>query len=115
MPKFTVVYAPNADQTWLKACNTDEACSVRDALALSGVLLMFPEIDLSGTHRVGIFGKQVPLLHLLEEDDRLEIYRPLKQDPKALRRERAQQSAPKPKLSRRTRRRHKIYPPSDLS
>ena len=41
---------------------------------------------------LGIFGERVADSHILESGDRVEIYRPLKQDPKELRRRRAQKA-----------------------
>jgi putative ubiquitin-RnfH superfamily antitoxin RatB of RatAB toxin-antitoxin module len=38
---------------------------------------------------VGIFGTKVPLTQVLQQGDRVEIYRPLIADPKEVRRERA--------------------------
>jgi uncharacterized protein len=38
--------------------------------------------------QVGVWGKKVSLAHELEADDRVEIYRPLRVDPKVARRER---------------------------
>ncbi|WP_392559305.1 RnfH family protein [Orbus mooreae] len=38
---------------------------------------------------VGIYGKLVTLTHLVSDGDRIEIYRPLLNDPKEIRRQRA--------------------------
>jgi uncharacterized protein len=63
-------------------------CSAEDAVKMSGILQKFPEIDLT-KNQLGVFGKvtknDTPLRHL----DRVEIYRPLIADPKAVRRQRA--------------------------
>lgn len=56
--------------------------TVRDAVLASGVAGI-------ETHKVGIFGKIVPADTRLAEGDRVEIYRPLKMDPKEARRRRA--------------------------
>lgn len=45
--------------------------------------------DTSATVPIGIFGEVVDDEYLLNDGDRLEIYRPLQQDPKELRRKRA--------------------------
>lgn len=58
------------------------------ALALSGLLTAFPELDPSAIS-VGIYGKRVPNDRVLLEGDRVEVYRPLEIDPKEARRERA--------------------------
>jgi uncharacterized protein len=62
--------------------------TVKAALAESGLLEKFPEIDLQ-RQRTGIFGRLVKLDTVLEDGQRLEIYRPLTRDPKQARRERA--------------------------
>lgn len=62
--------------------------SVDEAIRQSGILRQFPEIDLA-TCKVGIFGKSVPHDQLLNDGDRVEIYRPLLIDPKEARRQRA--------------------------
>lgn len=53
--------------------------TVRDALAASGLT----------ADQVGIFGKRVTMDARLADGDRVEIYRPLKLDPKEARRKRA--------------------------
>ncbi len=42
---------------------------------------------------IGVFGEQVEDNYILADGDRVEIYRPLQQDPKELRRHRAKQEA----------------------
>jgi hypothetical protein len=61
---------------------------VSEAIARSGILRDFPEIDLASA-KVGIYGKQVKLDAVLRDKDRIEIYRPLIADPKEVRRKRA--------------------------
>ncbi|MGP1630124.1 MAG: RnfH family protein [Giesbergeria sp.] len=72
--------APSTIQEW---CGCLPAGSrVADALRQSG---MWQE-DMPGV--VGIWGKAAPLTRLLRDGDRVEIYRPLRVDPKTARRER---------------------------
>ncbi len=61
-----------------------------DAVKMSGISNLFPEIDLA-VNKMGIFGKAIsnPETHELREGDRVEIYRPLKIDPKQARLNRA--------------------------
>lgn len=61
---------------------------VSEAIARSGILRDFPEIDLASA-KVGIYGKLVKLDAVLRDKDRIEIYRPLIADPKEIRRKRA--------------------------
>ncbi len=58
------------------------------AIARSGVLTRYPEIDLA-VNKVGVFGKLGRLDAVLREGDRVEIYRPLLADPKEIRKQRA--------------------------
>ncbi|MDZ7735706.1 MAG: RnfH family protein [Gammaproteobacteria bacterium] len=62
--------------------------TVADAIRQSGLLEQCPEIDLS-VNRVGIFASLCELDHEVAAGDRIEIYRPLKIDPKEARRRRA--------------------------
>jgi len=47
---------------------------------------VFPDMD---TTHVGIHGEPVPVTTILRDRDRVEIYRPLRADPKEVRRTRA--------------------------
>ncbi len=62
--------------------------TVQQAIQQSGVLRMFPEIDLT-QNKVGIWSRTVRLTDSLKAGDRIEIYRPLIADPKDLRKRRA--------------------------
>jgi Uncharacterized protein conserved in bacteria len=59
----------------------NEDTSLGDAIALSGLFEKFPDLDLQH-HKTGIFGKIMPLNTILKNGDRVEIYRPLRIDPK---------------------------------
>jgi putative ubiquitin-RnfH superfamily antitoxin RatB of RatAB toxin-antitoxin module len=56
---------------------------VNDAIQSSGILKRFPAIDLE-KQKTGIFGKFVKLDAVLQDGDRVEIYRPLTVDPKTV-------------------------------
>jgi len=62
--------------------------TVGDAIHASGLLARCPEIDMN-RNRVGIFGRLAQLDTPLRNGDRVEIYRPLRADPKEARRRRA--------------------------
>jgi len=64
--------------------------TLAEIIHLSGILEQFPEIDL-GKNKVGVFGKLGKLTDTLCAGDRVEIYRPLIADPKAVRKQRAAQ------------------------
>lgn len=59
-----------------------------EAAERSGIAERFGGLDL-GDSRLGIFGKAVTPDQVLQAGDRVEIYRPLKADPKAARKARA--------------------------
>ena len=77
-----VAYSDNAQQIWLTIEVPDEA-KVNDAIERSGILKMFPHIDLD-TQKVGVFGKIVKLETALRPGDRVEIYRPITCDPQTV-------------------------------
>jgi uncharacterized protein len=83
-----IVYALPEEQ-WGMKLQVRPGTSLGEAVRFSGILQRFPEIDLS-RRKLGIFGKPVTLDHVLEEGDRVEIYRPLTADPKEARRRRAE-------------------------
>jgi putative ubiquitin-RnfH superfamily antitoxin RatB of RatAB toxin-antitoxin module len=62
--------------------------SVAEAIRLSGIAARYREIDIGDTP-VGIHGCIVARDAKLEDGDRVEIYRPIKADPKQARRRRA--------------------------
>lgn len=82
-----VVYA-HSDRQELKKLQLPAESRVRDALAASGLLEQFPEIN-ARSGNVGIFGRIASLNAPLRHGDRVEIYRPLISDPKETRRRRA--------------------------
>ena len=74
-----VAYSEHSQQIWMTIEVPDEA-SVMDAIERSGILKMFPHIDLDA-QKVGIFGKVVKPQTPLRPGDRVEIYRPITCDP----------------------------------
>jgi len=85
--KIEVAYATSKQQCII-AIQVDADCTLEEAIDCSGILRVFPEIDLV-KQKVGVFGKQRKLTDLLQQDDRIEIYRSLIIDPKEARRKRA--------------------------
>jgi putative ubiquitin-RnfH superfamily antitoxin RatB of RatAB toxin-antitoxin module len=82
-----VAYALPDKQRIMKV-NVDAGTTVGAAIVQSGIMMEFPELDLEHSD-VGIFGKATPMTTVLKDGDRVEIYRPLIADPKAVRRQRA--------------------------
>lgn len=82
--KIGVAYSEPAKQVWLDVEVQPEA-TVQDAIDKSGILEIFPHIDLS-KQKVGIFGKFCKLDAKLRTGDRIEIYRAITADPKKVKR-----------------------------
>lgn len=78
------------DKAFLKKVYLDVPVSIQNVILQSGVLEKFTEIDLR-ENKVGIFSRSAKLTDLVENGDRIEIYRPLIADPKEMRRLRAEQ------------------------
>jgi len=60
---------------------------VADAIRASRVLMDLPDAAVDAL-QTGVWGRKVRPAHVLREGDRVELYRPLKVDPKVARRER---------------------------
>lgn len=85
--RVTVVYAPAAREVQEVPLELTAPCTVLQALQLSGLLIRYPEVDSLHTG-VGVWGRKAPLDQLLRDQDRMEVYRALRVDPKVARRER---------------------------
>lgn len=81
-----VAYASLTEQKILML-QVKEGTTINDAIYLSGILTVFPEIDLS-RQKVGVFSKIKKLDEVVHDGERVEIYRPLVLDPKEARRRR---------------------------
>lgn len=79
-----VSYALKEKQIWLEL-QVPEGSTVTDVIEASGILEIFTEIDLE-TQKVGIFGKITKLNNVVNEGDRVEIYRGITADPKTVKR-----------------------------
>ena len=80
------------DVSFLVQLEVAAGTTIAEAIAASGVLARFPEIDLART-KLGLFGKLKPADTVLRDGDRIEIYRPLQADPMESRRRRARHKA----------------------
>lgn len=80
--KIEVAYALPEEQ-FLYVEEVDDGCTVEEALAHSTFLQEHPEVNVD---KVGIFGRMVNKDQVLRAGDRIEIYRPLKVDPRDRRR-----------------------------
>lgn len=84
--QITVVYAESLQQ-WEVGLELPEGATVLDALLASRILQQCPQIDLK-QNRVGVYGQCVTPETRLQAGDRVEIYRPLRNDPRERRRQR---------------------------
>ncbi len=82
-----VAWSPQAREALLVTLKLPAGSRVRDALRESGVA---DTIDAAAMPPVGIWGKVCTLDDPLRDRDRVELYRPLKVDPKEARRQRYQ-------------------------
>lgn len=85
--EVTVAYAPAARQVDHVVLTLPANATVAQALQRSGLLDRFPELAL-GTVQAGVWGRKAELEQVLRNQDRVELYRPLRVDPKVARRER---------------------------
>ncbi len=89
--RVSVVYA-EPGRVFNAAFELPEGATVADAIDGSGIREKQPGIEIRGD-RVGIFSRKAALHTVLRDGDRVEIYRPLRIDPKEARRLRAQRAA----------------------
>lgn len=85
--RIEVIYALPHEQLLLDT-QVPMGASIRDGILASGILERYPELNID-TLAAGVFGKLAKLDTPLRERDRIEIYRPLIADPKAVRKQRA--------------------------
>ena len=85
--QITVVYAPYHRDVREVVLQLSPGSTVLQALQASGLLRLFPELDASSL-KLGVWGNSAGLTQTLLDQDRIEIYRPLRVDPKVARRER---------------------------
>ena len=96
--RIEVAYSPAPGRVDLVALDLPEGATLRDALAASGLPArhgLAPE-----ALRTGVWGRVQPPETPLRERDRVEIYRPLRVDPKEARRLRYRQRKDKPPAAR---------------
>lgn len=83
----SLLYSPGPRQVREWHLTVPSGSTVAQAIAASGILAEFPDLG-RGRLSVGIWGQKTSLRQVLKQHDRLEIYRPLRVDPKIARRER---------------------------
>lgn len=85
--RVQVVYA-YADRQALLNVEAPTDATLERVIRDSGILTQFPEIDLRQL-AIGVYGVRASLTDVVRDGDRIEIYRPLRVDPKEARRRRA--------------------------
>ena len=75
----------------LVSISVPKNCTVQEAVEQSGLLELYSEIDLK-ENKVGIWNRTCKISEVLQDGDRVEIYRPLIADPKEVRKLRAQKA-----------------------
>ncbi len=87
------------DSQKIIALDVEPGTTAFETVERSGIVGTYPEIDLE-TAKLGVFGQALGTKglkpakeHVLEEGDRIEIYRPLIADPKEVRKKRAAKAA----------------------
>jgi len=79
-----VAYDNGKKQVWLKLEVTDGS-TVQQVIEKSGLLKTFPDIDLK-KQKVGVFGKLAKLDAVVQDGNRVEIYRSITADPETVER-----------------------------
>lgn len=91
--KITLIYSPAPRQVREWALDLAPGTTLSQALRISGIYEIFTELTPENM-AAGIWGKRAGPNKVLQENNRIEIYRGLRVDPKVARRERfAQQGA----------------------
>ena len=85
--RVEVAYA-RPDEQLVIPVEAPAGATVEQVIVLSRIQDRFPEIDLK-IAKVGVFGKLSKPSAVVRAGDRVEIYRPLLADPKAVRKQRA--------------------------
>lgn len=85
--RAVVMYSPAPRQVHEWQVVLAPGATVLQALQASGLQAAFPDLDPRAVP-VGVWGHKAGLQQRLRDGDRVEVYRPLKVDPKLARRER---------------------------
>ena len=85
--RVTLVYSPSPRMVQEIALELPVGSTLTQALQSSGIQTMFPDLDLQQVV-AGVWGRKAGLEQVLRDQDRVELYRPLKVNPKVARRER---------------------------
>ncbi len=84
------VVCAEAERQTVIALEVEEGCTAGDAIRRSGIFARHPGIDPKSCG-IGIFGHEVPSDRIVRAGDRVEVLRPLTDDPRERRRRLARQ------------------------
>ena len=79
------VVCAEADRQTVLPLEVPTGCTAGEAIERSGILALHPSIDAAACS-VGIYGREVTRDRILKAGDRVEVLRPLTEDPKERRR-----------------------------
>lgn len=85
-----LLYSPSAREVQEEVLRVPAGSTLHEAIASCGRLARdgaFADLIAKGGH-VGVWGRKMPPETVLQAGDRIEVYRPLRVDPKVARRER---------------------------
>jgi uncharacterized protein len=85
--QVSVIYSPSPREVREIPLQLADGATVLQAVQASGIQALFPELDLRNA-LIGVWGRKAGPEHRLRDQDRVEIYRPLKVNPKVARRAR---------------------------
>ena len=92
-----LLYSPSARVVQEEVLRVPAGSTLHEAIAASGRLARdgaFADLIAKGGH-VGVWGRKMPPETVLQAGDRIEVYRPLRVDPKEARRQRYRKSGSK--------------------
>lgn len=92
--QVTVTFSPAPREVFERDLQVPSGTTAQQALEMSGVEGVFAQVNW-GNMVTGLWGKNVDRGAVLQNGDRIELYRPLKVDPKQARRERFQKQGAK--------------------
>lgn len=90
VPLTVVVCFADMSGIWQRELQVPAGTTLSQAVEASGFHAAYPQLEDMG---IGVFGKAMPQDHVLQDFDRIEIYRPLRFDPMDSRRRRAEHRA----------------------
>lgn len=90
--QVVLAFSTHCEQRTLDVSRGTSARAAVNLAIDAGLSLVEAQLDPT-TVPIGVFGEQVDDDYVVQDGDRVEIYRPLQQDPKELRRHRAKQEA----------------------